>query len=346
MKKIIAIIFSLLVSVLFGSFVSVAVGVPPVYSIGGAIILANVIMPTIASALPQGVLNAVVLKSAYEAELLKSLKEIKTDFLARIRDRSDLVGNDVVDLTKAGVKPNVLIDNATYPISAAQRTDEGIKLQLRKLTTEVTIITEDELYALPYDKKNDVIADHKLALQEEFRKLALHSYCPASQTAKTPVLVTTGEDDGTGRRRLTKADLIRLRTALNGLGVIDCDLVLCNEHVEDILLWSEVFEKQYQAIASGLVLPMYGFYFSQNQGYAPLFNGTNKTAYGAVATGTEVSASVAYPASRMVKAYGSVKMYFKEPEPRYQQSEVNFNAHFLAVPKDSEGTAAIVSGKV
>lgn len=346
MKKIIAILLSIFISVLFGSFVSMAVGVPPMYAIGGAVILSNVIMPAVTTHLPNGVLNAVVLKSAYEAELLKSLKEIKNDFLARVRDRSELVGNDVLDLTKAGVKPNVLIDNTAYPIPAVQRTDEGVKLPLRKLTTEVTIITEDELYALPYDKKNDVIADHKIALQEEFRKLALYSFCPAAQTSKTPVIVTTGADDGTGRRRLTKADLIKLRSALNGIGVGECDLVLSPEHVEDILLWSEVFERQYQLISSGIVLPMYGFMISQNQGYAPLFNGTTKTAYGAVAAGSEVSASVAYPALRMIKGYGSLKMYFKEPEPRYQQSEVNFNAHFIAIPKDSEGTAAIVSGKV
>jgi len=346
MKKLVLLLFSLMLSVVFGGFVSAATGIAPVYSIGGAVLISGFVLPVINTYLPTGIMSAVVLKSAYEAELLKQLKEVKGDFLSRIRDRSDLVGNDVLDLTRAGAKPNVLIDNYVYPIAASQRTDEGVKLHLRKFTTEVTIITEDELYALPYDKKNDVINDHKLALQEEFRKLALFSFCPVTRTVKTPVITTTGEDDGTGRRRLTKADLIRLRTGLNTLGVTECDLVLCNEHVEDMLLWSEVFEKQYQVISSGLVVPMYGFYFSQNQGYAPVFDGLTKSAYGAAATGTEKSASVAYPAFRMVKGYGSLKMYFKEPEPRYQQSEVNFNAHFIATPKDTEGTACIISGSV
>lgn len=303
-------------------------------------------MPFVSAFSPSGIVSAVVLKSAYEQQLLKGLKDIKDDFLARIRDRSDLVGYDVLDLTKAGAEPNVLIDNTVYPIPAAQRTDEGVKLQLRKLTTEVSVVTRDEIYALPYDKQNDIIKDHKNALQKSFRSLAMYSFCPAGDTSTTPVLVTTGEDDGTGRKRLTHPDLVKFRRKLDDLGVGECDLVLSNEHVEDIRLWSQTFEKQYTVLATGMILPLYGFYISINQGYAPRFNTGIKVAYGSASDPADVKASVAFPAERMVKGYGSVEMFYAEAEPRNQQTEVNFNAHFIAVPKDTEGTGAIISGRV
>lgn len=331
-----------MLSMFIGAAFGIATHIDPVASAGvfGGL---SFTMPIF---LPEGIASAVVLKSAYEAELIRGLKSIKDDFLSRIRDRSDLVGYDVIDLTKAGARPNVLIDNSVYPIAAAQRIDEGFKLYLRKLTTEVSIITEDELYALPYDKKGSIVEDHKKSLQESYRALALYSFCAATNSATTPVLSTTGADDGTGRKRLTKADLVSFRTKLNNLGVSACDLVLCNEHVEDILLWSEAFEKQYQIISTGLVVQMFGFFLSQNQGYAPTFNGANKAAFGAAPAVGDVHVSVAYPAENMIKAYGSVKMYAKEPDPRYQQAEVNFNAYFIAVPKNNEGTGVIKSGTV
>lgn len=346
MKKVLIFLLSTVMSFVFAKAFSASSGIDPSITVPVTLSLTHGVLPVISMYMPNGIMSAVVLKRAYEAELLRSLKEIKDGFLARIPDRSELVGNDVLDITKAGVKPNVIIDNSSYPISASQRTDEGIVLALRKLTTEVTVVTEDELYALPYDKKNSVIEDHKTALNESYRKLALHSYCPSADSVTTPVLLTTGGDDGTGRKRLTKTDLVSFRTKLNNAGIGECDLVLCNEHVEDILNWSEVFSAQYQVIATGLVMPMFGFNISQNIGYAPVFNTLTKKAYGAVGAVGDVSASVAFIPTRMLKAYGSLKMYSKEPEPRYQQSEVNFNSYFIAVPKDSEGTGAIISGLV
>lgn len=344
MKNILKFLLATMFTMMVGMMTSLATGVNLAVTITGALVASNFVMPVIHHVIPNVMRGEVVLTQAFEQQLLKGLKSIKDDFLARIPDRSDLVGNDVLNLTKAGVKPNVLIDNTTYPIAASQRVDTTDKLALRKLTTEVTVITEDELYALPYDKKGDVNNDHKLALQEEFRKLALHSFCPTANTSTTIVLSTSGANDGNGRLRLTKDDLIKFRKKLDDLGVGVCDLVLCNDHCEDILLWSEVFANQYQAIASGLILPMYGFNISQNQGYAPTFNSSTKNAYGATVSAGDVKASVAYLPERMLKGYGSVKMYYKDAEPRYHQSEVNYDAHFIAIPKDTTGTGAIISG--
>lgn len=343
MRTFLRFLIATIVAVISGMGVSMATGIQPFVTLTTSVIISHIILPFLAN---NTMFSAVVLVSAWENELIKSIKTIKDDFLARIPDKSNLVGNNVINLTKIGVKPNVLIDNNTYPIEGGQREDSPVVIQLRKLTTEYTIITADELYALPYDKKGSVIEQHKLALVEEFRKIALHSFSPTTNSSTTPVLETTGDDDGTGRKRLKKEDLIKFRRKLNDIGVGACDLVLCNEHVEDILLWSEAFVNQYQAIASGMVVPMFGFYISQNQGYAPSYNTGTKKAFGAAVEATDVHASVAYPAERMFKAYGQVEMFYSTPEPKYQQHELNFNAYFAAAPKDSTGTGALISALI
>jgi len=343
MKTFIKILTTIAMSLILGVFASFATGIDIAITSSVAFVLSNVI----GFAIPEGVLPAtVVFKSVYEDELLKGLKTIKNNFLSRIPDKSYLLEGNTINYNKIGAKPNVLIDNNTYPIAAAQRIDEGKVVNLRKLTTEATIITRDEIHNLPYDKNNSVIIQHKEALLEEYYKLALYSFAPTSNASKMPVLVTTGEDDGTGRKRLTKEDLIKFRKLLTSLGVGECDLVLCADHVEDIMLWSQAFENQYHNIASGIIVPLYGFNIWQGQGYAPRYDSGTKVAYGAAPSGTEVKASVAYVPNRMFRAYGDVEMFFTPATARTHQDEVNFDAYFIAAPKDDEGRGAIISGTV
>jgi hypothetical protein len=55
--------------------------------------------------------------------------------------------------------PRVLIDNTIYPIDSSER-GENAK-NLLKYETENTEVTTDELYALPYEKVNDVQVQHR-----------------------------------------------------------------------------------------------------------------------------------------------------------------------------------------
>jgi hypothetical protein len=347
MRKVVLFLLTALFSVLAGAIGSAVFGIEPDIAIGGSLLTSMVAMPIVGSAMPSGILMAApVFKSAYESELLKSLKTVSNGFLARIPDKSELLEANTIDYTKIGAKPNVLIDNTVYPIPGGQRTDEGLRVNLRKLTTEKTIITRDEIHNLPYDKKSSVIEQHKEALAEKYNKLALYSFCPTASAATMPVLSTTGENDGTGRKRLTKGDLLKFRTALNNLGIGQCDLVLCDEHVEDISLWSDPFANNYHVVASGLILPLYGFNMIQNQGYAPVFNAGTKAAFEAAAAVGDVNASVAYLPNRMFRAYGDLEMFFTEANASYHQDEANFDAYFIAAPKDSEGRGAIISGLV
>ncbi len=180
---------------------------------------------------------------------------------------------------------------------------------------------------------------------EQYFELALYSFAPTTNTATTPVLKTTGAVTTGGRKRLTKEDLIRFRTALTNAGVGQCDLVLCADHVEDILLWSQVFENQYHNIAKGQVLPLYGFNIIQGEGHAPVYKGVDKQELKTTQGTDKFQASVAYLPKRMFRAYGDVEMFFTPANASYRQDVVGFDAYVIAAPKDNEGRGAIVSDK-
>lgn len=289
----------------------------------------------------------VVLHQAFENELIKGFDNLNEDFLGMVPDRSSLVGNNALNTTEIGADPAVLIDNTVYPLNAAQREDNGAIIPLRKMETEVTIITEDELYALPYDKKGSVIDQHKNALRRTALEIALHSFAPAGNTADTPILLTSG-DIRDGRRMLTPRDLILFREKLDNMGVPQAGtvLVLCPEHVADMLLFNQAFEKQYHDIKAGKIMDMYGFSIYTNQ-YKVRYNKDTgvKAAFGSEILADHRNASVAFYAPNAIKARGSVEMFYAEARnnPRYKQNEVSFTMHFLSIPKKVVGFGALLS---
>ena len=101
---------------------------------------------------------------------------------------------------------------------------------------------------------------HRNAIADaEFTKAA-HALCPNSNTSTTPVLVTTGEDDGTGRLKLTIKDVLKLKRALDKAKVpLDGRrLVLCPDHINDLLELDQRFANQFYQYETGKITNMKG----------------------------------------------------------------------------------------
>jgi hypothetical protein len=221
-------------------------------------------------------------------ELLTSFRH-ENSWLEAVKSKPEWVGNDVIKIPVRGVAPRVLIDNTIYPIDSSQREDGKVVISLHKYETENTEVTTDELYALPYEKVNDVQVQHRETLEDETAQHALFSITPAENTAKTPVIVTTGPADENGRKRLVSNDLINLKKKLDKIcpkkGRV---LVLCSDHVADLLIEDKTFNQRYQDAAGGVITKNYYGFKIYESTYAPTFKDGEKEAYGAVALGTEV----------------------------------------------------------
>ncbi len=292
-------------------------------------------------------------RHAYTREVIKVLSHAEqATFLNGIPDKSQYVTGDdeaqVIHMTYLGVKPDVLINNTTYPLAIQEIGDEDIPIALDKFQTKATPITDDELYAATYDRMKAVIETHTVSINETKFDKAIHAFCPAGVTASTPILKTTGADDGTGRKRLTRKDVIALKAEYDKLKVPSSGrrLVLCPEHVNDLLQEDQKFTDQYYNYATGSIARMYSFEIYEYVNNPHIHKTTLvKLSFGGVVTSNHKQASVSFYAPRMVKASGKTLTYLSaaKNDPLYQRNLANVRNYFIALPMRNELIGAIIS---
>lgn len=260
MNRLLALTMAVLFNCITGSVFAATLGISP---IAGALGM-NCVATMVGGEVAQGALRAGVYKEIWTGELVKALREfLAGTWLDGIPDNSSIVDNDVIHLVEVGVDPDVLVNNTTYPIPLQALDDKDIAIKLDKFQTKVTPITDDELYAISYDKISRVKESHSNAINDSKFAKAAHALCAQKNTAKTPVLTTTGERDAaTGRLKLTVKDVLAMKAALDKLGVPTTNrrLVLCTDHVNDLLETDQRFKEQYNIDRNtGKVGKLYGF---------------------------------------------------------------------------------------
>lgn len=284
-----------------------------------------------------------VLNQMAEKEMIKNFGK-DNSWMSELKSKNQWVGNDAIKIPTQGAAPSVLINNTTYPISKAQRQDGHVVISLNKFDTTNTIVTADELYALPYDKTSDVQQQHRLTLQETYEAHSLHAIAPSAHSAKTPVLVATGTAVG-GRATLTSKDIVALKTALDKLKVPQKGrvLVLCPDHVADLLNEDKSFFNQYHNAKDGVLAPNYYGFKTYESVDTVTYNADNeKVAFGAVA-GTKVS-SICFYNQTACKAIGTVERYARDAkdDPEMRQHTIGFRMYGIAVAIRDEGIGAII----
>lgn len=299
---------------------------------------------------------AVVYREIWIDQVEKAFNEaLKDTFLDGIVDVSRYVQrgeeSQTIHSTFFGVMPDVLINNTTYPIPLQELDGEDRTITLDKYQTKVTPVTDDELYALAYDKMKLVKDAHVEALVTNRLKKAIHALAPAEDGEKTPVILTTGEATADGsRKRMRWADVITYRERLSNAGIpIDgVRLVLCQDHVNDLLLEDQDLFKTYANRRDGSVSSQLGLdirEYAANPYYD--VNTKKKLSFGGVVGNEHRRASVAFMPKRARKAQGDTRMYWAESRtnPEYQRNLIAFRNYFIVMPTSMENIGAIVSAK-
>lgn len=158
--------FNMLVALLFSAVCGLA-ALPAV----GASIVGGTLMSFVKT--PAGTLNAGIAKEIWTDILMEGFYP-KDDFLSWSRDMSELVEYNTLNLAEAGADPNLLIDNAVYPIAAATRTDVPKTITLRTLDTDSTIVRNLEKKETAYNKMESVVRAHRNTLRKGAIQLAAH----------------------------------------------------------------------------------------------------------------------------------------------------------------------------
>jgi len=343
MKKFLFML-ALMANCLIGVTLCNAAGIPPY--VGGVGLPAISLM----CPLPDAGLRAGIYMEVWTGEMIKKFRSAAESlgWYGKIRSYDDKVDNEVIHFVQIGGDPKVLINNTTYPIPIAALTDTDKPIGLDKYQTEVTPVTDDELYAISYDKMASVIERHHDVMGETKYSRALHALAPDTHSPATPVVLTSGGNDGGGRLMVTRKDIIALKKEFDKLKVPGSGriLVLCTDHVNDLLENDQKFAAQYYNYQSGKISNLYSFEVYEFVD-CPYFTASTKTkkAWGTVPGTGDFQASVAFYAPRMMRANGTTKPYFSEAasDPQNQQNLVNFRHYSICLPLKKEAIGAIVS---
>lgn len=344
-KEIVKFVTGTLVNVLMSIVILACLGIPNAGFWG---LIVGVVLPiALGKFLPKGAALEGVYTEVWTGELVKQLRGGMTaSFLDGVSDYSAAVNNEVVHLVDVGGDPDVLINNTTYPIAAQELEDGDIALGLDKFQTKKTPVSDDQLFAISYDKMGSVIERHGDAITIAKFKKAAHALAPNSNTAKTPVVPTSGEDDN-GRKKCTRKDIIALKRKLDALQVPTAGrrLVLCSDHVNDLLEDDQKFRDQYYNYTTGKIANMYGFEVYEFENCPYFTKEGTKVPFKSSPSGTDHQASFCFYTKRVFRAQGSTKMYYRDAQtnPDYQQNEVNFRHYYIVLPKKMEAIGAIYS---
>ena len=345
-KNIIKMLSALLFNAIMGAILFALMDLEPLQGSMVAIILTAVL----GGFMPKGSACAGVLKEVWTGELIKALRAgMDGSWLQGVSDQSSLVDNDVIHMVDVGVDPTVLVNNKTYPIDIQELDDGDKTFSLDKFQTKVIPVTDDELYARSYDKMARVKESCGNALNDTKFAKAAHALCANKNTATTPVLKTTGERDAaTGRIKMCVDDLVAMKRALDNLHVPaeKRRLVLCPDHVNDLLETNQAFQQQYNIDRNdGKVGKLYGFDIYEYASNPTYSTDGQKNDLGAQAKAGEFQCSFAFYLPRIFKATGSTKMYYSaaETDPQNQRNLLSYRHYFICLPMKEDAGCVMMS---
>lgn len=271
-----------------------------------------------------------------------------SSFLNYTKDFSSLVENDAINMADAGVDPDVLINNTTYPIQVVNRVDTPIRIELDLFETKNTLVRRPEAIEYSYDQLESVLMGHRNKLRARTAEKAAHAFAPLKDSEFTPVISTTGETSGT-RKRMSVEDILLLKERFDSVDIPleERYLVLNPKHLSDLILFDVRAFKDLTDIVDGKPKRFAGFNVLQTSA-TPFYNVTSleKIAFTKTPGDTDVFCSFAFQKEEVMKADGTVHMYAKYDDPEERGTIVGFDKRFIAVPIRNKGIGAIVSKKV
>lgn len=253
-------------------------------------------------------------------QLLQEFKNYKDDFIGV------LPGAPKAALTADGIRYNKLINNVgfyvnnTTDFTAKRMTGEKTFVEWEKYDTDPTAVDDAEIRYLAYDKRSEVRVRHSQAWKIGMRDHVMWKLCPENNTNPyMPVIRTTGDNDGTGRKRLLFADLVKYLEIVKDLNLPDQNqlfMILNNQHRSDLILdkASAAYFAGNNAFfdtATGAIKNVLSFKFFENNA-APLFNdGTEKKAKGAIKTDGDQFGSLFFYAPNSIYHIDNLKILYK-----------------------------------
>ena len=265
-------------------------------------------------------------------------------FLSESVDMTALVEYNTIYLAEAGIEPNVLFDNNTYPIAVATREDIPKQISLHTLDTENTVVRNVEKIESSFDKLKSVTEGHKNALYRKSCAYAAHAWAPMEDSLQTPVLMIAGGASQLGYAKVSFEDFLALESKYRSMDVPMDKLVavLHANHLADLMAEDKKLYKD--VMASGKLFSFKLFSTS----VLPVYNASTKKkkAFGAAADpANDAPASITFCSTEVMRADGDMEMFLNEKDATQRGDVIGFQKRFTALPIRGKYNGAIVTPK-
>lgn len=281
------------------------------------------------------------INTAAVATFLDGVSELDTQVIEV--GSGDASESNIIHIPIANFKPNVLVNNTTYPIALQSYDDTESIVKLDKYQTQVTTLTDDQVIGASYDRIDAATKPHVEEINAKKYTKALHALAPDAHTAETPVLRATGTPDANGRPRLTYDDLVAAKASLKG--ATKRRIVLCDNHWNDLLLDRKNFGDKLVNYNTGDVAPVIAGWEIHSYTNSPLYTSAGaKKPFDSVKGASDLEASVFFDVANVVKKTGMTKQYYADAkvDPEMQVNKIAYRHYFIAVPVEKKLIGAII----
>lgn len=364
MKKSISILVGLFVSltalVLMTPLVSAAAQVSMhdavVYTIGTSVLINGAVFVTYlftGGELSQGVFG--VAQELWVNRIIENLFK-DNQFVERSHSEDQYVlGGAVVHLPMAGARPNVVKNRSSYPGVAVRRTDSDLTYPLDVYTTDPIHIPLAEEMETSYNKMDNVLKEHKMALAEEVADNLLNHW--AAEGA-AQIRRTTGSDDAAynphatasvSRKKFLKEDLKAARTIMNKNKIPKAGRValLPTEFYDQLMEDSDLLKRDFQNevdIKDGKIMRLYGFDIMERSEVLVYDNQATPVvkAVGAADAATDNLAALCWQEDQVTRAMGETKFFENKSDATYYGDVYSALLKMGGRKKRTTGVVAIV----
>lgn len=307
--------------------------------------------------MPQAV-DGLYLSKYVDPILLKERKNYRADFMRVLPGVPDAA------VSLNGIIRNKLINNVAFSVNrtedfeAVNMGGQNVTIPWEIYDTAPTSCSDAEMFALTFNKRDEIRNKHNESFQLGIRNHVLHKLAPTSNQTDLPIFRTTGEVTATGRRRMCFADLVGLgKWATEQSFAVEGQvyIVLSAQHQADLVLDKDAtvyFRDRSTFIdaATGMTKPFMGLQFFQNND-TPYFNistGEKLAENGIYVAGTHEKASTLFYAPNTYYHINAVKsLYSPETQDTVSASPTSkFRTQTYGIVSRVEeyGAAAIISG--
>ena len=264
-------------------------------------------------------------------------------FLSESRDLSALVEFNKINLAEAGVTPNVLIDNSSYPVATVGREDVPRELSLKTLDTENTVVRSIEEMETAYNKMESVIYGHRMALRKKCAELAAWNWAPLATSALTPVITAKStEANAKGYKKLSFQDILNLEAEFDMFDLPEAGRIIMLNPIHKKDLMAEDM-KLYKQILADKAVFSFKLYVST---LTPLYTAAGqKQAFGSALAVDSAIASMAWHKDEVMRADGTADMFVTYKDPKERGDIIGFQKRFVALPFRPKYMGSLITPK-